>query len=309
MGRGRWWSRIALVMALGAAFTAGFYTHQFSLHNYLKPPIYYVLGRNSCGVLKGYSAVGGVVEAEVSRLKGRSRLIEETPDGFERWRTPLGEFWNPRGNRLFYALAEQTLRNYGDGPYRVKSGSIVLDCGANVGDFVREALNAGARLVIAIEPVPRSVACLERTFASEIAAGKVRVVPKGVWHEAGRLKMALHSNALHDSLIQAGDASVERYLEVPLTTIDALVAELGLPRVDFIKMDIEGAEPNALAGARRTIAAFRPQMSIATEHSPEEQAAVMKALLETGVAYQSTSGSCTMDGTHLFPEVVFLTPQ
>src|SRR5260370_17207178 len=37
---------------------------------------------------------------------------------------------------------------------------------------------------------------------------------------------------------------------LPLTTIDKIVSELALDRVDFIKMDIEGAEPNALRGAR-----------------------------------------------------------
>jgi FkbM family methyltransferase len=40
---------------------------------------------------------------------------------------------------------------------------------------------------------------------------------------------------------------------VPLTTIDKLVSELNLPRVDFIKMDIEGAEKLALTGGRATI--------------------------------------------------------
>ena len=43
-------------------------------------------------------------------------------------------------------------------------------------------------------------------------------------------------------------------VELPLTTIDKMVSELNLARVDFIKMDIEGAEPNALRGGRGTIA-------------------------------------------------------
>lgn len=55
---------------------------------------------------------------------------------------------------------------------------------------------------------------------------------------------------------------------VPLTTIDALVAELRLSRVDFIKMDIEGAERQALRGGAATIARFRPRMEISVDHLP-----------------------------------------
>lgn len=299
--------RLAWLAALVASFVGGFFTHRSGLNEYLKPVISYVLGMNTCGILRGYSALHDANVDEASKLKARSRVIEQT-DGLERWQTPLGEFWNPHGNELFYALAEQSLRNYGDGPYRVKSGDIVLDCGANVGDFVREALSAGAKLVIAIEPVPRNVACLQRTFSGEIAAGTVRVVPKAVWHEAGKMRMALHDNSLLDTLIPDRDAHVVRDVEVPLITIDALVSELGLPRVDFIKMDIEGAEPNALQGAHRTIAAFRPRMSVATEHSPGEYAKVMKAILKAA-AYRSTCGRCSRSGLNFYPEVTFFTPQ
>jgi hypothetical protein len=42
-------------------------------------------------------------------------------------------------------------------------------------------------------------------------------------------------------------------VKAPLTTIDKLTAELKLERVDFIKMDIEGAEQRALMGAQQTL--------------------------------------------------------
>jgi len=267
-----------------------------------------VLGRNRCGIVKGYSALRDANKVEGAKLRDRSHLVKEA-DGLELWQTPLGEFWNPQGNDLFYTLAEQWVHNYGDGPYRVKPGSIVLDCGANVGDFVREALSAGASLVVAIEPVPRSAECVRRTFAPEIAAGKVRLVEKAVWHEAGRMKMTLHTNALLDSLKpDAGAQPGQVVVEVPLITIDALVAELGLPRVDFIKMDIEGAEPNAVRGASHTIQAFRPQISIATEHYPNEAAEVTK-LIQSTASYRDTCGRCMRTGMDFFPEVTFYTPQ
>jgi FkbM family methyltransferase len=57
-----------------------------------------------------------------------------------------------------------------------------------------------------------------------------------------------------------------RDVQVLLTTIDKIVDELHLPRVDLIKMDIEGAEVKALAGARNTLSRFHPRMSTAAEH-------------------------------------------
>jgi len=52
-------------------------------------------------------------------------------------------------------------------------------------------------------------------------------------------------------------------------TIDQLVAEQMLPRVDVIVMDIEGAETDALLGARETIRKFHPFLAIATEHTSD----------------------------------------
>jgi FkbM family methyltransferase len=57
---------------------------------------------------------------------------------------------------------------------------------------------------------------------------------------------------------------------VPLTTIDKLVDELRLPSVDFVKMDIEGAEMQALKGAVATVRRFHPRMAISVEHRPSD---------------------------------------
>ena len=53
---------------------------------------------------------------------------------------------------------------------------------------------------------------------------------------------------------------------VPVTTIDAYVREKNLPRVDFIKMDVEGAELDILKGAATTIARYKPILALSAYH-------------------------------------------
>ena len=78
-----------------------------------------------------------------------------------------------------------------------------------------------------------------------------------------------------------------------MKSIDQIAAELQLPAVDFIKMDIEGAEVEALKGARQTIRRYRPFLAIATEHTEDKVRnvrnviATVKAL---GVEYNTGFG-------------------
>jgi hypothetical protein len=51
---------------------------------------------------------------------------------------------------------------------------------------------------------------------------------------------------------------------VPVTTVDGTVRALGLERLDFVKMDIEGSEVAALRGAAETLRRFRPRLLVET---------------------------------------------
>ena len=67
------------------------------------------------------------------------------------------------------SLAEIERHVYGSGPHFIRAGDIVLDCGASDGDFTREALQAGAGKVVAIEIAPTSAECIRRNLAAEVA--------------------------------------------------------------------------------------------------------------------------------------------
>lgn len=176
--------------------------------------------------------------------------------------SPARPFWitEAEGARgLANLRAEQDFVAHRNPESAVREGDIVLDCGAHVGVFTNKALELGAAKVIALEPNPANAECYRRNFEKEIASGRVILVTKGVWSHEKTMRLYSGPSTAHDSLVRSLDGSG---VEIPVTTIDLLVEELDLPRVDYIKMDIQGAEKEALKGARATLRRFRPRLMI-----------------------------------------------
>ena len=94
-------------------------------------------------------------------------------------------------------------------------------------------------------------------------------------------------------------------VQVPLTTVDNIVRELHLSRVDFIKMDIEGAEVRALHGAKETLQRFRPRLSIATEHNDDDAVTIPAAVRAARTDYRITCGPCSVSNRGLRPDVLY----
>lgn len=235
-----------------------------------------------------------------------SRVIRNEA-GLNLVHTPKGEFWVPSGMEKILALFlwQQSAKIYGAGERGVHRGDIVLDGGANVGVFTREALNLGAARVIAIEPGPENVAALRRTFAAETETGQVVVYPKGIWDKDDVLTLNVFPhNSGADSFVVSGPAP-HTEVKIPLTTIDNLVLELGLPRVDFIKLDIKGAAPKALAGAKQTLAAFHPRLAVSTEEPKDFPAFIQEPIASSWPGYRRECGMCELFREGFVPMVMF----
>ena len=121
----------------------------------------------------------------------------------------------------------------------INRGDIVLDAGANIGDFaLKAALAVGSRgRVIAVEPAPESYAILQRNI---LINGFKNIIcqRKALWDQDAVL--CLRESGVASRVGEGGTSPVEA------TTIDSLIKELALDHIDIVKMDIEGAEANAI---------------------------------------------------------------
>jgi FkbM family methyltransferase len=182
----------------------------------------------------------------------------------ERLDTPIGVIcwdWSKR-QHLGLLVLEELCAIYERGEARIRRGDIVLDLGAHVGTFTRFALNRGAAKVIAFEPEPSHVVCLKKTFTSELEKGSVHIIEAAAWNREGCAQFKC--DGVGSRVTENGSISVS------LTTVDKVVAELELDKIDFIKADIEGAERQALAGAAETIRRFGPRMALCTYHYADD---------------------------------------
>ncbi len=265
---------------------------------------HYFNGRaGNCNIAESFQgeALSRLQSANANAIHASSKVIRKD-EQYSLWDTPAGQFWMPTasGDALIYDLAEQQRNIYGT---NIHAGDIVLDAGANVGVFTRKALWAGAAKVIAIEPGPENLECLRRNFAAEIADGRVVIYPKGVWDKDEVLRLSIDPvSSARDTFVRPIDNA--SYIEAPLTTIDELVTELRLPRVDFIKMDIEGAEQKAVVGAKKTLAAFHPRMALCIYHVTGDETTVPK-LVTNIVGDYRVSKTCLCAEDRVQPEVAF----
>ena len=147
-------------------------------------------------------------------------------------------------------------------------GQVFLDIGANAGYFslVASRCVGDSGKVLAVEPNPPM-------------AGQVRQNVR----RSGLRNIAVAETACTDSVEErelfignaynTGNSSLSREnlawtksVKVACTTVDRLVEEYQLHRVDLVKIDVEGAELQVLRGMRDTLARFRPK--VVTELSP-----------------------------------------
>ncbi len=191
-------------------------------------------------------------------------------------------------------------------------GDVVIDGGGCWGDtalYFAHRVGAQGR-VVSFEFSPDNLPILRANLAKNAAlGGRVHVVERALWDRSDeRLDFAPHGPA---TTLRAPSVSADSPNATTLTlTIDDLVEREPLPRVDFIKMDIEGAETSALRGAERTLKTFAPKLAVTLYHSLDDFVEVPRYLHSLNLGYQFFIDhfSIKQEETVLFAEVAPGTP-
>jgi FkbM family methyltransferase len=156
----------------------------------------------------------------------------------------------------------------------VKDDDIVIDCGGCWGDTALYFAAMGAKEVYVYEFIPSNIQIMNKNLnLNPQYKDKIILINNPVW-SSSHLKL---------SYLDKGPASVVDDFKiyndkVETISIDELVKNKNIERVDFIKMDIEGAEIPALNGAIETIRKFKPKLAISAYHKLDDLKEIPKLI-------------------------------
>jgi FkbM family methyltransferase len=230
------------------------------------------------GALRSLTQAGVLPAGIWKRLPVSATFPVQMPDGatFQYTATPYDtigralywsglKVWEGETTSVFYRLAREA--------------DTVLDIGANTGVFalIAGAANPCAR-VIAFEPAPNNFAKLEAHIRLNGWEDRCQARREAVSNACGVAQFHLPfgevptSASLH---VDGFRGAAGRLIEVPMTTIDTVAAEVG--KIDLIKIDVEGFEDKALEGMQRVLADSRPDLIV--ECNPDGPYREVEAIL------------------------------
>lgn len=173
----------------------------------------------------------------------------------------------------------------------IHPGDVVLDVGASSGTFTNYCLDQGAKHVYSVEPFPRSVNNLRKTFGDN---NRVTIIDKGLNKEKGKQKFYVKfDNSTMGSLYHQDD-KFEFTEEIDCITFQDLFIDYKLPKIDLWKIDTEGAE-YAVFDSIENLDIER--LIIEFHYNKGEVKRIIEKLEKWGYTYDIHENSSTRPGT------------
>jgi FkbM family methyltransferase len=172
---------------------------------------------------------------------------------------------------------------------RPREGDVALDVGGCWGEtalWMATLVGATGR-VHTFEPSAQNLSLLvENLERNPSFAARVSVHPLPLAAEPGLEVWVDDAIAAGATTHATPDATARATTPSITDTIDALVARGALDRVDFIKMDVEGAELDVLKGAAHTLRTQQPRLALAAYHRPDDLAVLPAFIASLGLSYR-----------------------
>ncbi len=148
-----------------------------------------------------------------------------------------------------------------------KAGMTFVDVGANVGLYSALAIRGGASQVLSLEPLPENFELLKKTVSANSPMQPVHLEEVAAGREHGELTLHTNPDNKGDNRLYP-DPLLSHKLTVQVETLDFLCAKHNISHIDFLKIDVQGAEMLVLDGAKNTLAQS-PRCVIMTEFWPQ----------------------------------------
>lgn len=169
---------------------------------------------------------------------------------------------------------------------RVKKGDYVIDAGGCWGDtaiyFAHEAGESGK--VFTFEFIPSNLRIMKKNInMNDHLRDRISIVKNPIWQSSEK-RMFYVDNGPGSSVNE--EKQCETAVEIPTLSLDDYFLEKKIPRIDFVKMDIEGAELDALKGAEELIKKYRPILAISIYHKPEDYYQIIEYINSLSLGYR-----------------------
>jgi len=155
------------------------------------------------------------------------------------------------------------------GQWRLERGMTVLDVGGCWGEFAVYAAKCVGPTgrVLMLEPDPANIAKAQENFALNGSPPHLQAIAAGLWKEPGTLRFAAGMGP-ESTVVGIGQATAagNGQIEIEVESLASVAKRYGIERIDFVKMDIEGAELEAIEGAADLPPQHKPRFAIASYH-------------------------------------------
>lgn len=152
---------------------------------------------------------------------------------------------------------ESEVQNY----FKPKEGDVFVDIGAHIGKYTIQAAKkiGDSGKVVAVEAHPENYRYLLKNISENDLQNRVIAYNLAACDKAKKLRLFIGDAGGHHSIIKNFGKG---YIEVQGYPLDWIIDKLKIDKVDWIKIDVEGAECSVLRGLKNTLVNFSPKLIV-----------------------------------------------